>query len=150
MDFNYYGIMGTPSRVDCPQNAAPITPPPEPNRNIPPDYYEALRSILAALPANPTQSEVLAALHAGLPAPPVNPETKLAGVAPQLDAAVDGGNVGVAARALVGPGNIECLFGSRQGTDILVWYPPHVLVQPGETSCDGASALARLATRPPH
>ncbi len=28
--FNYYGVMGSPRRLACPRDAAPITPPPEP------------------------------------------------------------------------------------------------------------------------
>lgn len=150
LDFNYYGIIGTPDRITCPDNATAITPPPEPRREIPPGSDTALQSILTSLPATPNEADVMTALRTGLPAPPVDLETRLAGVAPEVAATVNGVDVGVAIRMVDGSSGIECLFGSRVNGTILVWYPPRVLVQPGETSCDPASALARLATRPPH
>jgi hypothetical protein len=149
MDFNYYGIIDEPSRVNCPDDSTPITPPAVPRKEIPPGYDAALQSILAALPANPSQPEVMEALHKGLPAPPVDPQTQLAGAAPQVDAAVNGANVGVSARSIEA-GHVDCLLGSRVNGEVLVWRPPGVTVQPGETSCDPESALARLATRSPH
>jgi hypothetical protein len=150
MDFNYYGIIGEPDRITCPDNAVAITPPPVPRRDIPAEHDAALQSILAAQPANPTEAEVMSALQRGLPAPPVDPNTNLAGVPPQVAAKVSGGDIGVSLRAVDDSGSVQCLFGSRVKGDVRVWRPPGVLVQPGETSCDPESALAGLATRPPH
>ncbi|HET9139064.1 hypothetical protein [Actinophytocola sp.] len=149
LTFNYYGMIGKPDRINCPAGAVAITPPPQPRHEIPRGHDAALHAVLSVLPANPTETEVRAALDRGLPAPPVDPETNLAGIPPDVLSMVRGGDVGVAVR-VIRSGDVQCLFGSRVGGDVLVWYPPRVLVQPGETSCDAESALARLATRPPH
>ncbi len=145
-DFNLYGVTeGGPDRVRCPDGARPIVPPPAQRTNVPENYDEAFKTILAALPPTPTQDDVLAALRAKLPPMPVDPETKLPWKEPRLDAFVKDGAVGIIAH-----GGGSCLNGVRlaDGT-VAAWYPARVLTQPGEHGCSGQSALVLYTTPPP-
>ncbi|SMD17123.1 hypothetical protein [Lentzea albidocapillata] len=145
-DFNHYGVTeGGPGRVRCPADARPVVPPPTQLTGVPEDYLEAFKTILTALPPNPTADEVLAALRANLPPVPVDPETKLPWAEPRLDAFVKDGAVGI-----VAGGGGSCLNGVRlaNGT-VEAWYPPRVQTQPGEIGCSGQSALVLYSTPPP-
>ncbi|GAA5121888.1 hypothetical protein [Haloechinothrix salitolerans] len=42
VEFNEYGVVTDPSRIDCPENATAYTPPPVPKRNIPREFRPAL------------------------------------------------------------------------------------------------------------
>jgi len=45
----------------------------------------------------------------------------------------------------------DCLLGRRLANgEVEVWTPPAILVAPGEASCDGLTAAAGGAQRPPH
>lgn len=140
-DFNYYGVMGKPKRIECPADATAITPPPVPRREIPTGYDSVLNSTLTALPSAPGEADVLAALRRDPPAPPVNQETGLAGVMPNVDAAVVGADVAVAIHIKDGD-EIDCLFGTRMGGVVQAWYPSHKQVQPGELSCSPQTAFS--------
>ncbi len=58
---------------------------------------------------------------------------------------MDGADLGISVR-----GDDGCLLGSRVDGTALVWRPSWVQVQPGELSCDPATALGRLGIDPPH
>jgi hypothetical protein len=142
--FNYYGVIGTPRRTACPRDAAPITPPPEPGPEtaIPDGADELLERLLAGASRQPRAEEVRAAVQAGL--------ARVAGGGvppPEPEVATDGADIGV---ALFEPDSRDCLLGARTGGQVLVWRPSRVQMQPGELSCDPATALARQGTRPPH
>jgi hypothetical protein len=144
VDFGHDGVIGTPERIPCPDNAVPITPPPPPptpRREVPDAFDEALRSILTSLPATASEADVLAALHGTLPAPPVDPETGLVGETPTVAAVVRADGVGVAVRAGEGS-EADCLLGTRR-TDgsAQAWRPSREQVRPGELSCSPDTAL---------
>lgn len=149
MDFDDHGIVGAPEEITCPEGATPTTPPPVPRWEIPDGAQDALRSVLAGLPRQPREGRVRAALERELPAPPVDPQTGLAGRPPRLDAVVRGGEVGVAVAAGQGEG-ADCLLGARTGGTVLVWWPPRVVVQPGELGCHAATALTEQSRHSPH
>jgi hypothetical protein len=142
--FNYYGVIGSPRRIACPRDAAPITPPTEPGTKvaIPDGADELVERVLAGAARRPEADQVRAALQEGLG------KAAAAGrVPPSPQVAVDGADIGV---ALWEPDTRGCLLGSRVGGQILVWRPSRVQLQPGELSCAPATALARQGTRPPH
>ncbi|MFE9749451.1 hypothetical protein ACFYOT_31450 [Saccharothrix saharensis] len=141
VEFNYYGPVGKPSRVLCPDDATPITPPPLPDRNIPSEFTPALEATLGALPATPGEAEVRAALAAGLPAPRVNPETNLAAVPPQVRVHVRGSDVGVALFAHTGGDGKDCVLGRRLGGEVRVWSLNWRDLGPLEKPCTPEAAL---------
>jgi hypothetical protein len=59
--------------------------------------------------------------------------------------AAQGSDVGVSVS-----GQDGCLLGSRVDGEVLVWRPSRVHLQPGELSCDPATALGRMGIDPPH
>lgn len=142
VEFNYYGASSGPDRITCPKDAVPVTPPPTPNRNIPPEDSPALEAVLGKLPATPSEADVRAAVAAGLPAPPVDPETKLAGVPPEIRIQVRGSDVGVALFAHTSVDDKDCTMGHRVGGVVKVWGLSWRDLGPLEKSCDGAAALA--------
>lgn len=141
VDFNYYGAVSEPDRVTCPDDATPITPPPLPKRDIPPDYAPALRATLGALPATPGEAEVRDALAAGLPAPAVDPETGLAAIPPKVLVRVRGADVGVALFAHAGDDK-DCVMGRRLGGEVLVWSLNWRDLGPLEKPCTPEAALS--------
>lgn len=142
VDFNHYGLAAGPSRVDCPANASPITPPPTSPVEIPDSFDQPLRSMLAALPGRPTDADVRAALARVMPA---------ASAAPTATVTVQGADVGVAYRTMdADTDNVDCLFGSRVNGTVRVWRPAGVQVRPGELTCSAAEALSLQGTTPPH
>ncbi|ONI87793.1 hypothetical protein ALI22I_20845 [Saccharothrix sp. ALI-22-I] len=140
VDFNYYGAVSKPSPMTCPDNATPITPPPLPKRNIPPDFSPALEATLGTLPETPGEAEVRAALAAGLPTPPVDPVTNLAGIPPQVLIRVRGSDVGVALLAHTG-GSKDCVLGRRVGGAVRVWSLNWRDLGPLEKPCSPEAAL---------
>jgi hypothetical protein len=66
-------------------------------------------------------------------------------LAPEVRMATQGSDAGVSVR-----GEDACLLGSRIEGEVLVWRPSRVQVQPGELSCDPATALGRMGIDPPH
>ncbi|WP_406630940.1 hypothetical protein [Amycolatopsis sp. WGS_07] len=121
VEFDYYGTSSGPSRITCPANAAAITPPPLPRRDIPPGFAPALEAVLKHLPATVGPPEVRAALTSGMPAPPVDPQTHLAGIPPEVFVQVHGSDVGVALFARTGAGTTDCMLGHRVGGKVRVW-----------------------------
>lgn len=142
VEFNYYEASSGPSRITCPENAAAITPPPLPRRDIPPDYTPALEATLAKLPATPSEADVRAALATGLPAPAVDPETKLTAIPPQIFVQIKGADVGVALFASTGAGGKDCMMGRRVGGAVKVWSLNWRDLGPLEKSCSAEAALA--------
>ncbi|PSL43513.1 hypothetical protein B0I31_13114 [Saccharothrix carnea] len=142
VDFNYYGAVAEPDRVTCPADATPITPPPLPRRDIPPDHIPALEATLGALPVTPGEAEVRTALATGLPAPQVDPETDLARIPPQVLVHVDGSDVGVALLA-DNHGTKDCVLGRRVGGEVLVWSLNWRDLGPLEKPCSPEAALAQ-------
>jgi hypothetical protein len=142
VEFNYYGPSSGPSRITCPENATPITPPPLPRRDIPADFGPALEATLGTLPATPGEAEVRAALATGLPAPPVDPETGLAAVPPEIFVQVKGSDVGVALFARTGVEEKDCVLGHRVGGVVQVWGLNWRDLGPLEKPCDAEAALA--------
>src|SRR6185295_13667428 len=96
VEFNYYEPSSGPSRITCPDHAVAITPPPLPDRHIPPEFTPALESVLRNLGPTPLRQDVEAALAKGLPTPKVNPTTGLAGIPPEVSVQVNETGVGVA------------------------------------------------------
>jgi len=147
--FSYYVVEGTPRRTACPAGAVAITPPtvpPTPAVAIPAGFDDTLLAVLRDLPATPAAPEVAGAVRAAMPPPAVDPVTGLRDVPAPVEADVDGGDVGVALR---GHGR-SCLLGARIAGRAAVWRPAAVQLEPGELSCDPATALAEQGTRPPH
>ena len=142
VEFGHYGAVSEPSRVTCPDNATPITPPPLPRRDIPPDFAPALESTLGALPGTPGEAEVRDALAAGLPAPRVDPETNLASIPPQVLVRVEGADVGVALFARTGVDGKACMMGRRVGGEVRVWSLNWRELGPMEKPCTPEAALA--------
>ncbi|MFJ6671276.1 hypothetical protein ACIQMJ_09240 [Actinosynnema sp. NPDC091369] len=141
VEFTYYGPAGRPSRVSCPDDATPITPPPLPDRTIPPEFTPALEATLGALPATPGEAEVHDALAAALPAPAVDPETALAGIPPQVSVQVRGSDVGVALFARTGGDGKDCVLGRRLGGEVRVWSLNWRDLGPLEKPCTPEAAL---------
>jgi len=141
VEFDYYGTSSGPSRITCPANAAAITPPPLPRRDIPPGFAPALEAVLGHLPATAGLPEVHAALVAGMPAPPVDPETHLAGIPPEVFVQVRGSDVGVALFARTGVEDTDCTMGRRAGGVVRVWSLS-ARDQRMELPCSAEAALA--------
>ncbi len=58
-----------------------------------------------------------------------------------VDVVEAGGALGVG--VFVGAPDRDCLLGRRTATGVVeVWFPDDVLVEPGESSCDGPTAAA--------
>ena len=147
--FNYYGVIGSPDRIACPEDPTPIPPSTEPGPRvgIPDGADELVQRVLAGAPrAEPRAEEVSAALLEGLRKAAAGAAGGGEGVPPP-QVVVDGADIGV---ALFEPDGRACLLGARVGGQVLVWRPSRVQMQPGELSCDPGTALARQGTRPPH
>ncbi len=129
--------VGEPERRSCPARAAPVRLPPPPREmEIPVGADAVVRSVLRH-PSS--EAVVVAAVRRGLRPPTAG------ALAPEVRAAVDGADLGISVR-----GDDGCLLGSRVDGKALVWRPSWVQVQPGELSCDPATALGRLGIDPPH
>lgn len=132
MDFNYYGIIGAPESIECPENALPITPPEYPSFAKPEIFDNRVRTVLAALPVEVDKGAVIDALkRADLIDMVADPETETRD--PRLDLAVTGQDVGVGYLGSDG----ACLLGSRVQGATRVWRPQG-------HPCTPASALAGL------
>ncbi|WP_270947126.1 hypothetical protein [Saccharopolyspora oryzae] len=142
VEFTGDGVSSGPSRITCPDNAIAITPPPLPKRDIPSEFSPALQATLDELPATPTEADVRAALAAGMPAPPVDPETQLAGIAPEVFVQVRGSDVGVALFARIGVEEKDCMMGRRVGGVVEVWSLNWRDLGPREKPCTADAALA--------
>ena len=144
-DFNHYGVTdGGPTRIHCPEDAKPITPPPVQRTGVPATYPDAFTKILTELPPSPTPDDVLAAFRAKLPPVPVDETTKLPWVEPRLHAVVKDGDIGVVAAS-----GGDCLTGVRLADGkVAAWYPRRVHTQPGELGCSGDSALSLYKSPP--
>jgi hypothetical protein len=148
--FNYYGIIGSPRRIACPRDAAPIAPPPtapRPEIVIPDGADELVERLLTGAPRKPSAEEVRAAVAEGLGKAAADAPAGPQRVPPPPQVATDGADIGV---ALFEPDSRGCLLGARIDGEVLVWRPSRVQTQPGELSCDPGTALARQGTRAPH
>jgi hypothetical protein len=142
VEFNYYQPSSGPFRVSCPEHAVAITPPPLPDRHIPPDFAPALESVLRNLGPTPLRQDVTAALAKGLPTPPVDPKTGVAGIPPDVVVQVNETGVGVALFARTGVDDKECLLGRRVGDEVRVWPLNWRDLGPLEKPCSAEAALA--------
>ena len=130
------GIEGEPTRRTCPVGASPVQlPPPPAARTIPPGADAALRAALRRASSRAVDAAVRRGLRAAARGT----------LAPEVRMATQGSDVGVSVR-----GEDACLLGSRIDGEVLVWRPSRVQVQPGELSCDPATALGRMGIDPPH
>jgi len=148
--FNFFGAIGKPHRIDCPLGARAIVPDPlpaKPRAVIPEGFGSALRDLLVALPALPDAGDVKVRVSGGSPAPGVDPNSGLGNLAPTVEAAVSGADVGVSVWAL---DDRDCLLGARIDGNVMVGRPSRVQMQPGELSCDPQTALHFTDIRPPH
>ncbi|RZS32728.1 hypothetical protein EV193_111113 [Herbihabitans rhizosphaerae] len=86
-EFNYYGVIGKPREVGCPDGARAITPPsvaPPPKWEIPQGTDKALHGVLTGLPAAPpSDADVIAAVRRAMPPRSVSqPTSRPRSVAP--------------------------------------------------------------------
>ena len=142
--FHYYGAIGSPRRIACPRGATPVTPPPtqpKPEVVIPDGADEVVGQVLTDAAPVPRADDVRVALVEALG------KAAPGGQQPAPQVATDGADIGV---ALAVPERRSCLLGARIDGKVQVWRPSRVQLQPGELSCDPATALARQGTRPPH
>jgi len=148
--FSFSGVVGSPRRIDCPRKATAIVAAPLPARPrvaIPARFEGRLAKLLAALPARPRARDLRARVVRALPAPGVDPHTGLRDLPPVAGAAVSGVDVGVSHGDPVGR---RCLLGARVGAHVTVWRPTRIQLQPGELSCDPATALHLQGISAPH
>lgn len=142
VEFDFYGVEGSPRRTDCPADAAPVdipaAPPPGPSAEIPDGADAVLRTELRRLPPAPDAGRLAATVAGSLP---VSDQ----GLPPDVEVDVDGGDVGISVR-----GDDACLLGARIAGRVEVWQPSDVLLQPGELTCDPQTALATWGQDPPH
>ena len=111
--------------VDCPRSG-PLRLPPAPR--VPTLPADAERRIERALRERP--ADLAAAVR-----------RRLRG----RDVRVTAAPGGVAAAA-----GDDCVLARLRGRRIEVWRPSRVQLQPGELTCDSATAVAGLGQRPPH
>ncbi|MEQ0565383.1 hypothetical protein ABJI51_40435 [Amycolatopsis sp. NEAU-NG30] len=136
VEFNYYGTTSL-ERTTCPADAVPITPPPLPRADIPPDFEPALKALLGKLPPAPVDADVRTALATGLPAPRVDPETHLAAIPPETAFQIKGTDVGVVVFTRGG----DCMMGHRLHGTVKVWslnWRDHIQEKP----CGAEAALS--------
>jgi hypothetical protein len=148
--FNTWGVIGDPARVDCPVGATPIVPTPlapKPNVVIPEGFDATLEKLLTGLPAVLTAGDVRGRVTGALPAPVVDSVTGLRDLAPTVETTVRGTDVGVS--LWEGPGD-GCLLGARVAGKVVVWRPSHIQLQPGELSCGPETALQLQGITAPH
>jgi hypothetical protein len=132
--------VGDPERVPCPPAATPVSlPPPPPRMEIPVGADAVVRAVLRRTSPAQDSEAVATAVRARLRAPAAG------ALAPEVLATTDGVDIGVSVRADDG-----CLFGARLDGRVQVWRPSRVQLQPGELSCDPATALGRGGITPPH
>jgi hypothetical protein len=140
--FGFYGGVGSPRRIDCPSDAAPVHLPAAPSEgpriDIPEGADRALRAELHRLPSAPRPARLEADLVAALVGDPQ-------ALPPDVTTAVDGTDIGVSIR-----GDDDCLLGARTAGRVEVWRPSAVQLQPGELSCDPWTALAAWGQDAPH
>lgn len=137
-DFNRHGAMNDgPERVDCPEHAIPVTPPPMPHRVFPHTYADAMKKILSELPATPSADEVLATLRAKLPPSP--------GVMPDFEVKLRNGAIGLAAVARsdqFGQQWAECVYAARMADgNTIVWWGNAEPRRAGTVECTPEHAL---------
>lgn len=142
-EFGFYGLVGSPNRTHCPENASPAEipalPPDQPGAEIPEGADRVLRGQLHRSPAAPQAARVEAALAAALATNGHDAQP------PSVAVAVDGADIGVSVR-----GDNDCLLGARTAGKVTVWSPSAVQLQPGELSCDPETALAGWGQDAPH
>lgn len=123
MDFNRYGIIGTPLRISCPEGARPITYPPSAEWADAAAFEAALADLLTALPAAPSEQRVTNALYGSglLTAEELvdDVNTNLGPDDPRPAVRVHGDDVFIAITA-----GSQCLLGSRQGGTVTTSRPP--------------------------
>ena len=123
MDFNRYGIIGTPLGIMCPEGARPITYPPSAEWADAAAFEAALADLLTALPAAPSAQRVENALYGSglLKAEEMVDDinTNLGPDDPRPAVRVQGDDVFIAITA--GP---DCLLASRVGGRVTTSRPP--------------------------
>lgn len=152
--FDYYGEVGHSvgskgiDSVDCPADAAPVTPPPDTTIRsvVPENTRDAVTAVLLerlATGAPAKIAEIEAAISAGLTHPAGRYEVA---AAPSVLIEGGGARVGVA----VGTGD-DCVLVKSENGAVADVYAPRVLLQAGELGCRPETALASdEELRPPH
>ena len=143
VEFTHFGPVGPPRRRECPARTTAVPlPPPAAVRELSSGSDAALRRVVRGLPDELEAVAAAGAVRRALPA------AAAGALDPEVTAEVRGGDVGVSVRAENG-----CLLGSRLGGvggQVLVWRLSRVQRQPGELSCDPATALRGDGLTPPH
>jgi hypothetical protein len=130
-EFNHYGIIDQPHRMDCPSgDTEPIVPPPRgPAPTLPADARTRLQAALESLSA----------------AQRIEPDAVVAAIGPldltdtTPEIVARRGAIGVAIRS-----GDDCLL-ARVASRVDVWIPSRVELQPGELGCDAHAAAAGQA-----
>jgi hypothetical protein len=142
--FNQFEVLER-NQVDCPDHPEPLPPIQQPPHDVVPiGSDKAVRRVLRGLPSSPLIEQVTAEVAQALPAPGADPHSGLANKPPTVLAAVEGSDVGVAVWAL---DSRTCLIGTRIGGLIEIGFLSHDFVAPGESTCDGATALSIVRQR---
>ncbi|MEO7556875.1 MAG: hypothetical protein ABIV94_09785 [Acidimicrobiales bacterium] len=149
--FSYYGVIGSPHRLDCPTGTPAIVPaalPPKAHAAIPLGSDAALRDVLAALPAEPRPGDVASRISGALPPAEVDPSTGLTDLPPTIDTAIAGPDVGV---SLWDQDSKSCLLGARSGGTVSVWWLSWPSLHAGDAPpCNPQTAIHLLGSVPPH
>lgn len=148
--FNWYGVKGSPRRIDCPSRVTAILPtplPPTAGVVIPTGFDATLRKLLTSLPTGLTGEQVEGRVISALPDPHIDAVTGLQVLPPSVAAGLDGADVGV---SVWEADDRHCLLGARIAGHVTVWRPSRVQLQPGELTCDPQTALALAGLHPPH
>jgi len=144
--FDHWGMQGEfgtadgVTRIECPPNASPITPPPSNLPVVADNARAAAHEVLEGLPASglPSSNEIAGQVSALLHA--------VVGGAPtaEVTAVVDGTDVGVA----MGSAD-DCVLVARRNGAVIDVHPPSISLQPGELGCGPYTALSD-DVNPPH
>jgi hypothetical protein len=141
-EFGFEGLVGSPRRTGCPEDASPVeipaVPSGGPRPEIPDNADRLLRAQLRRLPTAPQPAQLEADVAAAFP-------VAAHALPPDVQAAVDGTDVGVSVR-----GEDDCLLGARITGKVQVWRPSPVQLQPGELTCAPETALAAQGQQAPH
>lgn len=118
VEFNYYGIIGEPSRTTCPDNPASIKPPPLPRRFLDGSPDNAMDAVLTALRPIPSEAHIRDALRQALPRSTITPAH-----IPEINVTVDAerGTVAVSAITDDASQGLACLLGTRIDGVSVVW-----------------------------
>ena len=142
--YGAHGEFGTAdgmTHIDCPEDAAPLTPPASDLPVVADNAREAAHEVLAGLPASglPSTDEIADQVTALLDDAPVGGPPVA-----EVSVAIDGADVGVAMG-----GADDCVLVARRNGEVVDVHAPSVYLQVGELGCRPYTALSD-DLRPPH